>query len=302
MLIKDPVQQKRICFCREYSEKKIKGLTFLSYKGIILLRQIFELGETEMDTNSNTAPESAIQPKTKLNGKVVKTTLAGAILDVGQNLPGVIHISQLKAEPVNRVEDVLKVGQSVDVWVRRVKDDRIELTMIEPMGLEWREIKPEMVVKGTVARLESYGAFIEIGAERPGLVHVSEITHGFVKSPNEILHEGDEVEAMVLEVNRRKKQIRLSIKATLPKPEETPAEAKAEPRKASGRKPRIAKNAEEAVSEPSVPDPTVFEIAWQQALERAENKKGQKAKRVKNADKDQEDLLSRTLETRLPTG
>jgi small subunit ribosomal protein S1 len=256
-----------------------------------------------MDTNSTTAPESAIQPKTKLNGKVVKTTLAGAILDVGQNLPGVIHISQLKAESVNRVEDVLKVGQSVDVWVRRVKDDRIELTMIEPMGLEWREIKPEMIVKGTVARLEAYGAFIEIGAERPGLVHVSEITHGFVKSPNEILHEGDEVEAMVLEVNRRKKQIRLSIKATLPKPEEIPAEPKAEPRKASGRKPKNARNAEEVVtaSEPSVPEPTVFEIAWQQALERAENKKGQKAKKVKNADKDQEDLLSRTLETRQPT-
>jgi len=257
-----------------------------------------------MDTNSSTAPENAIQPKTKLTGKVVKTTLAGAILDVGQNLPGVIHISQLKAESVNRVEDVLKVGQSVDVWVRRVKEDRIELTMIEPMGLEWREIKPEMIVKGKVARLESYGAFIEIGAERPGLVHVSEITHGFVKSPSEILHEGDEVEAMVLEVNRRKKQIRLSIKATQPKPEETVVEIKAEPRKAQGRKPRNAKTEENVVpaNEPSEPEPTVFEIAWQQALERAENKKGQKSKRVKNTDKDQEDLLNRTLESRLPTG
>lgn len=257
-----------------------------------------------MDTNSTSAPESAIEPKTKLNGKVVKTTLAGAILDVGQNLPGVIHISQLKAESVNRVEDILKVGQTVDVWVRRVKEDRIELTMIEPMGLEWREIKPEMIVKGKVARLETYGAFIEIGAERPGLVHVSEITHGFVKSPNEVLHEGDEVEAMVLEVNRRKKQIRLSIKATQPKPEETLAETKSEPRKVEGKRPRKAKKAEEtdSVAEPTVQEPTVFEIAWQQALERAESKKGQKSKRVKKSDKDQEDLLNRTLETRVPTG
>jgi len=176
--------------------------------------------------------------------------------------------------------------------------------MIEPMGLEWREIKPEMIVKGKVSRLEAYGAFIEIGAERPGLVHVSEITHGFVKSPNEILHEGDEVEAMVLEVNRRKKQIRLSIKATLPKPEEIVVETKVEPRKTQGKKPRNAKTIEETVStsEPSEPEPTVFEIAWQQAIERSESKKGQKTKRVKNADKDQEDLLNRTLETRLPTG
>jgi len=257
-----------------------------------------------MDTKSTTAPETAIQSKTKLTGKVIKTTLAGAIVDVGQNLPGVVHISQLKAESVNRVEDVLQIGQEVDVWVRRVKEDRIELTMIEPMGLEWREIKNDMIVKGKVTRLESYGAFVEIGAERPGLVHVSEITHGFVKSPSEILHEGDEVEAMVLEVNRRKKQIRLSIKATQPKPEEIPAEPKAEPRKAQTRKPKVTNYIDDAVaaSEPSEPERTVFEIAWQQALDRAESKKIQKTKRTKNTDKDQEDLLNRTLETRLPTG
>jgi len=257
-----------------------------------------------MDTLSTPASKNAIQSKTKLTGKVIKTTLAGAIVDVGQNLPGVIHISQLKAESVNRVEDVLQIGQEVEVWVRRVKDDRIELTMIEPMGLEWREIKNDMVVKGKVTRLESYGAFIEIGAERPGLVHVSEITHGFVKSPGEILHEGDEVEAMVLEVNRRKKQIRLSIKATQPQPEENIVEIKAEPRKTQTRKPKNTNYMDDAVatSEPSEPERTVFEIAWQQALDRAESKKSQKTKRTKNADKDQEDLLNRTLETRLPTG
>jgi ribosomal protein S1 len=257
-----------------------------------------------MDNLSTPASETAIQSKTKLTGKVIKTTLAGAIVDIGQNLPGVIHISQLKAESVNRVEDVLQVGQDVEVWVRRVKDDRIELTMIEPMGLEWREIKNDMIVKGKVTRLESYGAFIEIGAERPGLVHVSEITHGFVKSPGEILHEGDEVKAKVLEVNRRKKQIRLSIKATQPQPEENLAEIKPEPRKAQTRKPKVTNYIDDAVEsiEPAEPERTVFEIAWQQALDRAESKKSQKTKRTKNTDKDQEDLLNRTLETRLPTG
>ena len=257
-----------------------------------------------MEMNTIPAPEDAIQPKTKLSGKVIKTTLAGAILDVGQSLPGVIHISQLKAESVNRVEDILQVGQTVDVWVRRTKEDRIELTMIEPLGLEWRDLKPDMTVRGKVARLESYGAFIDIGAERPGLVHVSEITHGYLKSPSDILHDGDEVEAIVLEVNRRKKQIRLSIKATQPKPEEVPVETKAEPRKTTSRKPKKTKTVgEDTVPvEPVEVEPTVFEIAWQQALERAENKKHQKTKHVKNTDKDQEELLNRTLERRLPTG
>lgn len=257
-----------------------------------------------MESNTSTAPENALQPKTKLSGKVIKTTLAGAVLEIGENQHGVLHISQIREEPVNRVEDILQVGQTVDVWVRRVRDDRIELTMIQPVGLEWRDIQPESIVKGKVIRLESYGAFIDIGAERPGLVHVSELTHGFVKTPSEVLHEGDEVEAMVLEVNRRKKQIRLSIKATQPKPEEKPREEKTETRKPQARRSRKADPSpeHETPAQPVLPDPTAFEIAWQQALQRSESKKGQKVKKAKPADKDQEDLLHRTLETRLPTG
>ena len=107
-----------------------------------------------IETNE-TASAVALEPKTKLSGKVVKITLAGALVDVGQELPGVIHISQIQKDPVNKVEDVLKPGQSVDTWVRRVRKDRIELTMIEPLGLEWGEIQPEMVVKGKVIRLDA---------------------------------------------------------------------------------------------------------------------------------------------------
>jgi ribosomal protein S1 len=96
------------------------------------------------------AQVGALEPKTKLSGKVVKTTLAGVLVDIGQELPGVIHISQLQKDQVNKPEDVVQVGQMVDVWVRRVKKDRIELTMIEPLGMEWNEIKPDSVVKGKV--------------------------------------------------------------------------------------------------------------------------------------------------------
>jgi predicted RNA-binding protein with RPS1 domain len=155
-----------------------------------------------------------------LSGKVVKTTLAGAIVDIGLETPGVVHISQLTKEPVNRVEDVVQVGQEVDVWVRRVQPQkgRLELTMIKPLDLEWREIKKDMVVKGKVIRLEKFGVFVEIGAERPGLVHVSELTHDYIHSPSEVVKEGDEVEVMVLGVNRQKKQIKLSMKALEEKP------------------------------------------------------------------------------------
>ena len=254
-----------------------------------------------METN-NTAPEVTLEPKTKLSGKVLKTTLAGALVDVGQALPGVVHISQLSKDAVNKVEDVVKEGQIVDVWVRRVKKDRIELTMIEPLALEWKEIEPDMIVKGKVVRLEPYGAFVEIGAERPGMIHVSELAHGYVKTPGEVVKEGDEVEAKVLDVNRKKKQIKLSIKALEPEIEEFKP-AKKENRK--GDKPKSKKEAAEAAQpeEHKEPELTAMQIAWQEALNRSGDGKEIKFRKTKaGVSSEQEALLNRTLEKRLPTG
>ena len=250
------------------------------------------------------AQVSALEPKTKLSGKVVKTTLAGVLVDIGQDLPGVIHISQLQNDQVNKPEDVVQVGQTVEVWVRRVKKDRIELTMIEPLGMEWNEIKPETVVRGKVVRLESYGAFVDFGAERPGLVHVSEISRGYIKNPGEIVKEGDEVEAVVLDVNRRKKQIRLSMKALEPELEEVkPAKKEARKERSSKKKPKSEALEAQAQEEAKEAEMTAMQIAWQEALDRAnERGKGQKSKRVKAGSDEQEDILNRTLEKRLPTG
>jgi small subunit ribosomal protein S1 len=253
----------------------------------------------------NIASETTLAPKTKLSGKVLKTTLAGALVDVGQNVPGVIHISQLSEGSINKVEDVVKEGQTVEVWVKRVKKDRIELTMIKPLGLEWKEIEPDMVVKGKVVRLEPYGAFVDIGAERPGMVHVSELAHGYVKTPNEIVKEGDEVEAKVLDVNRKKKQIKLSIKALEQVIEEFKPAQKEDKKSRGKRGPKKEKEAVETVQqeESKEPELTGMQVAWQEALDKANAEKSFKVKRVKtNRSQEQEDILNRTLEKRLPTG
>ena len=254
-----------------------------------------------------TTPEIAsvptLEPKTKLSGKILKTTLAGALVDVGQNIPGVIHISQLSENAVNKVDDIVKEGQTVDVWVRRVKKDRIELTMIQPLALEWKEIEPDMVVKGKVVRLETYGAFVDIGAERPGMVHVSELAHGYVKTPGEIVKEGDEIEAKVLDVNRKKKQIKLSMKALQTEPEvEEFKSAKKETRK--GGKHGAKKETTESIAQEEAKEKelTVMQIAWQEALNKANADRAYKVKRVKSNSQEQEDILHRTLEKRLPTG
>lgn len=236
-----------------------------------------------------------IKRKQHFEGKVIKTTLAGAIVDIGLQVPGVVHISQLQKEPVNRVEDVVQVGQTVDVWVRRVypSKERIELTMVKPLDLEWREIKKDMVVKGKVSRLETFGVFVEIGAERPGLVHISELTHDYIKNPADVVKEGDEVEVKVLGVNRQKKQIKLSMKAL----EERPIKPSKPEEKKESREGKDNKDSAEPAKDEPVP--TAMEMALREAMERSKQRKEENVgqKNRKKANKDElERILSRTLE------
>lgn len=252
---------------------------------------------------TESTPAIALQPKAQLAGKILKITLAGALVDVGQPLPGVLHISQLQKEPVNKVEDVLKEGQSVTVWVRKVRKDRIELTMIQPLLYEWKELQPEMVVRGKVVRLETYGAFVDIGAERPGMIHISELARGYVKSAQDVVKEGDEVEAKILSVDYKKRQIRLSMKALQPEMVE-PEKPKRETKHGTKRG-KLDQNVEAEVPTEEPPEPvlTAMQLAWQSAQERAKSKsKSSHARRSKSNSAEQEEILNRTLEKRVPTG
>jgi small subunit ribosomal protein S1 len=254
-----------------------------------------------MDNEISEAQSSLdeIKRKTQYTGRVVKTSLAGAIVDIGVGIPGVVHISQLQKEPVNRVEDVVQVGQTVDVWVRRVypQKNRIELTMVKPLDLEWREIKKDMVIKGKVVRLEKFGVFVEIGAERPGLVHVSELTHDYIKNPGDVVKEGDEVEVKVLGVNRQKKQIKLSMKALEEPPikQERPAQKDQRTRE---------KEAPQPEAEHEEPVPTAMEMALREAMNRArdeevENEAPARGKRKGDKVQDElEKIFSRTLKNK----
>jgi predicted RNA-binding protein with RPS1 domain len=245
----------------------------------------------EADEKTHLSIEN-IKRKDKFTGKVLKTMLAGAIIDIGLDATGILHISQLQENPVNKVEDVLGVGQSVDVWVKRVfpKKNRIELTMIEPLPLEWREIKDGMVVKGTIARLEKYGAFVEIGAERPGLVHISELAHGYIRTPEDAVSVGEDVEVKVLSVNRRRKQIKLSMKALLENPVELA---------------KKVQQTEPETTEPEQPIPTAMEMAMRQAMERSKDDedeiKSQPPEKNSGNNQEIDGILSRTLEQKMKT-
>jgi small subunit ribosomal protein S1 len=248
-----------------------------------------------------------IAPKTHFTGKVMLVSLAGAKVDLGSGLSGLIHISQIKSpddQPVKRVGDILKPGDSIEVWVKRVRKDRIELTMFEPLLYDWRDLKADMVIKGKVVRLETFGAFVDIGAEKSGLLHVSELSHGYVKNPSDLLKEGEEVEVKIIEVDRKKKQIKLSMKALEAEPVQE--EEKVEPARPPKGKKGSKKSKSETTNEsetPSEPDPTAMELAYREAMsrEKTKNQDAIKSKKEKQASKDQEDLLARTLEHKVQT-
>ncbi|MFP3853454.1 MAG: S1 RNA-binding domain-containing protein [Anaerolineales bacterium] len=218
----------------------------------------------------------------KLEGKVTRTELYGAFVDIGAEKEGLVHISMLKKGNVKRVEDVVEVGDEVQVWVHRVDPEagRLELTMVQPVELKWDDIKPGMILQGKVVRLESFGAFVDVGAERPGLVHISELSNDYVKNTGDVVSVGDQVEVKVLDVDRKKRQIRLSMKMG----EET-IEAYEQ-------------------DEPEEELPTAMELALRQAMEQSEKAAaasengGQVGKKHRD---EQEDILSRTLQHRVQT-
>ena len=215
-----------------------------------------------------------LQPKMKLTGTVKKIELFGAFVDVGAGRDGLVHISALSPQRVNQVTDVVKEGETITVWVRKVdtKAGRLDLTMIEPLAVDWSDLKPGQVYTGKVVKLEKFGAFVDIGAERPGMVHISEMATYRVEDVSEIAKVGDDIQVKVLGVDPRKKQIKLSLKA-LDVVEEAEAEEQDEPAL------------------------TAMQLAFRRAQEGRVAAGKAKAK-FKAARREQEDLLSRTLATR----
>lgn len=154
-----------------------------------------------------------LKPKMRLEGTVVQTGLHGAIIDIGLEHYGLVHISQLASARVNRVTDVVTKGDPVTVWVASVSPDagRIALTMTEPPAVEWTELGEGQIRNGVVTRLEPYGAFVDLGAERPGLVHVREMSSGYVRHPSEVVGIGDQIAVRVIKYDRKRKRIDLSM-------------------------------------------------------------------------------------------
>lgn len=218
------------------------------------------------------APESTedIGVGSEVHGVVKHLAVYGAMIDVGLNRNALLHISQVGRSDFRDINEVYNVGDEVTAYVLKIDDEeRVALTLEKPPALPWSQIHKDSVYKGTVIRIENYGAFVDIGAERPGMVHVSELADGYVQSPQDVVNVGDEVEVRVIKLNRGKRQIDLSMK--------TPEEEL------------------QVAFEPMEDVPSAMELAFRRAEKQSKRDRSKGTKKNRRYRNDQDDIIRRTL-------
>ena len=154
----------------------------------------------------------------RLKGTVSSIVDFGAFVDLG-GIDGLIHISELSWSPVNHPSEVVKVGEEVEVEVLDVdlQRERISLGLKQTTEDPWTKLVETYpvgtIVDGKVTKIVPFGAFIELGANVEGLVHISEMAMRHIDSPAQVVKVGDVVEVKVMDVNVERRRISLSMKA-----------------------------------------------------------------------------------------
>lgn len=185
---------------------------------VILSRKAVEQAENDVKKASLL---DSLNEGDVIKGKVARLTNFGAFVDIG-GVDGLVHVSELSHEHVQSPEDVVSVGQEVDVKVKSVEKDteRISLSIKDTLPTPFENIKGKFhendVIEGKVIRLANFGAFVEIAPGVQGLVHISEIAHKHIGTPSEVLEPGQQVSVKILGIDEENERISLSIKATLP--------------------------------------------------------------------------------------
>lgn len=163
----------------------------------------------------------SLQEGDVIDGKIARLTNFGAFVDIG-GVDGLVHVSELSHEHVEKPEDAVSIGDEVKVKVKSVdkENERISLSIKDTLPSPFEAIKGQFnegdTIEGTVVRLVNFGAFVEISAGVQGLVHISEISHKHIGTPSEVLEPGQAVSVKILGINVDEERISLSIKATLP--------------------------------------------------------------------------------------
>ena len=167
-----------------------------------------------------------LQKGERRKGTVSSIVNFGAFVDLG-GVDGLVHVSELSWKHVDHPSEVVAVGQEVEVEVLDVdlERERVSLSLKATQEDPWKEFerkyKAGEVIPGQVTKLVPFGAFVRVAQGIEGLVHISELSHEHVDTPESVLSVGDEVQVKVVDVDVSRRRVSLSMRQVTPAPAKT---------------------------------------------------------------------------------
>ena len=183
-------------------------------------KERISLGLKQLQSNPWERIEERFPIGQKVKGKITNLMPYGAFVQIEEGIEGLIHVSELSwTKRITRPSDILTLGQEVEAVVLGVnkEDQKISLGVRQLEPNPWDEIEQRYVigkqVRGQVRNMTAYGAFVELEEGIDGMVHVSDLSwNKKINHPSEILKKGDEVDAVVIDIDKANQRISLGVK------------------------------------------------------------------------------------------
>jgi small subunit ribosomal protein S1 len=188
--------------------------------GISIEEQKISLGVRQLDSNPWDEIELRYPVGATIKGPVRNLTAYGAFVELEEGIDGMIHVSDMSwTRKINHPSEVLKKNDEVEAIVLAIDkaNQRVSLGIKQTEGDPWSLIDSRFkvgdLVKGTVAKIASFGAFVSLDGDIDGLIHISQLSEDHVEKVKDIIKVGEEIEARVIKVDKVERRIGLSIKA-----------------------------------------------------------------------------------------
>ena len=189
--------------------------------------QKISLGIRQLDENPWEAIEQRFPVGTIISGAVRNLTPYGAFVALEEGIDGMIHVSDMSwTRKINHPSEVLKKGDVVEARVLNIdkENQRVSLGIKQLETDPWESIDSRFkvgdLVSGTVAKIASFGAFVNLDGDIDGLIHISQLSEEHVERVKDVIKVGDEIKARVIKVDKVERRIGLSIKAVNYDPEQ----------------------------------------------------------------------------------
>lgn len=187
---------------------------------ISVKEQKISLGVRQLEDNPWADIESRFPIGTVIKGQVRNLTPYGAFVGLEEGIDGMIHVSDMSwTRKINHPSEVLKKGDEVEAIVLEIKkeDQRVSLGIKQLESDPWESINDRFkvgdMVSGQVAKIASFGAFVNLDSDIDGLIHISQLSEDHVERVKDVIKVGDEITARVIKVDSIERRIGLSIKA-----------------------------------------------------------------------------------------